>query len=134
MDDEAMLLSLSRQALEKAVPLPDAWWIVDVTEEACQNITDWFTWAAGFEAAREKRDVFRLTILETAIRTIQDGRAKSRREQRPPDPREAKVTRDDHCHHLHPGLRARVPDACYRCGRTRNSSGGGLYEEQFRPH
>jgi hypothetical protein len=40
VDDEAMLLSLSRQALEKAVPLPDAWWIVDVTEEACQNITD----------------------------------------------------------------------------------------------
>jgi hypothetical protein len=81
MDDKAVLLSLSRQALEKAVPLPDARWIVDVTEEATQNIADWFTWAAAVEAAREKRDVFRLTILEGAGRPVHDGRAKRQWEQ-----------------------------------------------------
>jgi hypothetical protein len=83
VDDKAVLLPESREALEKAVSLADAWWIVDVTEEASQNIANWFTGAAGVEAAREKRDVFRLTILEGAIRAVHDGRAKSRPEQRP---------------------------------------------------
>ena len=77
-DDKVVLLSESREALEKAVPLGGAWRIVDVTEEAWQNIADWFTWAAGVEAAREKRDVLRLTILEGAIRGIADGWARSR--------------------------------------------------------
>jgi hypothetical protein len=83
MDDKAVLLGVSRQALEKAVSLADAWWLVDVTEEATQNIADWFTWAVAVEAAREKRDVVQLTILEGVIRGIRDGWERSRGEQRP---------------------------------------------------
>jgi hypothetical protein len=119
MDDKAVLLSLSRQALEKAVPLPDAWRVVDVAEGAAQNIEDWFTWAAGVESQRPKRDVFRLTILETAIRAIHDGRAKSRREQRLPDPANRRKARDDHHHRLYPRLCARVPKRLLTPGAER---------------
>jgi len=78
--DASTLLQESRDALDAAAALPEGVWVVDCTEEVSQDIEDWFRQAAAVESATPKGDKGRFKTLDDAVRTIRDGRRKSRRE------------------------------------------------------
>jgi hypothetical protein len=72
----------SREALTAAASLPEGVWVVDCAEAVSLDIEDWFQQAAAVESATPKGDEDRFKILTDAVRTIRDGRQKSRREHR----------------------------------------------------
>ncbi len=79
--DASTLPRGSRGALAAAAELPEGVWVVDCTEEISRDIEDWFRQAAAVESATPKGDEGRFKTLDDAVRTIRDGRRKSRREQ-----------------------------------------------------
>jgi len=71
-----------REALSTAAPLPDGVWVVDCTDEVSRDIEDWFAMAAVVESATPKGAAGRFEMLKSAVRAIQDGRAKIRHEEK----------------------------------------------------
>src|SRR5438128_8961015 len=80
--DNSTLSLESREALSTAAALSDGVWVVDCTDEVSRDIEDWFAMAAIVESATPKGAAGRFGMLNCAVRAIQDGRAKSRYEER----------------------------------------------------
>jgi hypothetical protein len=72
----------SREVLSTAAPLPDGVWVVDCADEVRRDIEDWFAMAAVVESATPKGAAGAFEMLKSAVRAIQDGRAKICREEK----------------------------------------------------
>ena len=80
--DNSTLSLESREALSTAAALSDGVWVVDCTDEVSRDIEDWFAMAAIVESATPKGAAGRSGMLNSAVRAIQDGRAKIRHEEK----------------------------------------------------